>query len=309
MKFKITYRTHPSMLKRCFPIILISLIVIAIYFLAIIKMVTQCWDDPNYSHVFFIPVVSGYLVWQKKESLKNLLRKQSNLGILIIILGAITYILGTAAAEFFTTRLSFVICILGIVLFYYGKEFIKELWFPILFLLFMIPIPYVIYYSVTFPMQLLSSQAASGLLQLIAMPVLRQGNVINLPNYSLEVVEACSGLRSLMTLSALGAAMAYMTQKTISGGTFLFLLSFPIAIGANIFRLVITALGAYFISAKLAEGFLHEISGLVVFLVGFISLCIAGTIINWIGEMKSYYPIVENNKKTSSQIKSNKLVH
>jgi exosortase len=297
------------MLKRHFPIILILLVVIVIYFQVIIEMIAQWWDDSNYSHGFLIPIVSGYLIWQKKEILEKMLHKKSNLGLLTIFIGAIIYIIGTAAAEFFTVRFSFVIIILGTILFYYGKEFIKEIWFPIFFLLFMIPIPYVIYYSVTFPMQLFSSQIASGLLQLVGMPVLRQGNVINLPNYSLEVVEACSGIRSLMTLSALGAAMAYMTQKTISGGTFLFLLSFPIAIGANVFRIVITALGAYFISAKLAEGFLHEISGLVVFLVGFISLGVAGTIINWIGEMKSYYPTVENNSVISSQIESSEFAN
>jgi len=290
------------MVKRYFPIIFISVIVIAIYFQVVIEMVTQWWDDSNYSHGFLIPIVSGYLIWQKKESLVNILHKKSNLGLIVIIFGSIIYIIGTAAAEFFTARFSFVLIIFGITLFYFGKKFMKELWFPILFLLFMIPIPYVIYYSVTFPMQLLSSQMASSFLQLIDLPVLRQGNIINLPNYTLEVAEACSGLRSLMTLSALGAAMAYMIQKTTSGGVFLFLLSVPIAIGANVFRIIITALGAYFISPKLAEGFLHEISGLVVFLVGFISLGMAGTIINWIGEMKDYHPAIEQNVNSDANI-------
>ena len=296
------------MVKRYFPIILISLIVIAIYFQAIIEMVTQWWDDSNYSHGFLIPIVSIYLIWQKKEDFQNIIQKKSNLGLIIILLGAMIYIVGTAAAEFFTARFSLVVIIFGIILFYFGKEFIKELWFPILFLLFMIPIPYVIYYSVTFPMQIISSQAASSFLQLIGLDVVRQGNIINLPNYSLEVVEACSGLRSLMTLSALGAAMAYMTQKNTVSGIFLFLLSVPIAIGANVFRIVITALGAHFISPKLAEGFLHEISGLMVFLVGFLSLGMAGTVINWIRDMKDYYPDVENIDKNSSHTDSEEKV-
>ena len=124
----------------------------------------------------------------------------------------------------------------------------------------------------------------------------------------MEVVEACSGLRSLMTLSALGAAMAYITHKTTFGSISLFLLSVPIAIGANVFRIVITALGAYYISPKLAEGFLHEVSGLIVFLVGFISLAIAGTAINWIGDMDDYYPEVENTYKISSQNNSEECV-
>lgn len=285
------------MLKRHFPIVLVSLVIIAIYFQVIIEMVAQWWDDSNYSHGFLIPIVSIYLIMQKKEKLQNIARKKSNWGLIFILVGAMIYIVGTAAAEFFTARFSLVIIIFGIVLFYYGKEFIKELWFPILFLLFMIPIPYVIYYSVTFPMQILSSQASSTVLQMLGMSVVRQGNIINLPTYSLEVVEACSGLRSLMTLSALGAAMAYMTHETKFGSILLFLFSAPIAIGANVFRIVVTGLGAYFISPKLAEGFLHEVSGLIVFLVGFISLAIAGTVINWIGDMKDYYPVVEDKNK------------
>ena len=296
------------MVKRYLPIILIFIVFFAIYFQVIVEMATQWWDDSNYSHGLLIPIVSIYFIWLKKEELQKLVRKKSNLGLIFILLGAMIYIVGTAAAEFFTARFSLVVILFGIILFYYGKDFVKKLWFPILFLLFMIPIPYVIYYTVTFPMQLLSSQASTGVLQLIGMSVIREGNVINLPEYSLEVVEACSGLRSLMTLSALGAAMAYITHKTIFGSITLFLFSVPIAIGANVFRIVITALGAYFISPKLAEGFLHEVSGIIVFLVGFISLGIVGTVINWIGDMDDYYPEAENPLKISTQYKSEERI-
>jgi exosortase len=156
----------------------------------------------------------------------------------------------------------------------------------------MIPIPYVIYYAVTFPMQLFSTKIAVFFLDLFSLPVTSQGNIINLPNYQLEVVEACSGIRSLMTLTALGAAMAYMTQKTVFSGIIVFLFSIPIAIGANVFRIFITAIGAYTISPKFAEGFIHEASGLIVFLVGFLSLGGVAMMIKWFGNIKDYDPLV-----------------
>ena len=260
------------MRKKHLPLILLSILLIGIYFQVIIELVVQWWDDPNYSHGFLIPLVSGFFVWKARKKLGTLPTQNSNWGLLVLVAGLGLYVVGTAAMEYFSVRFSMVVVVIGLVLYFGGKKFLKTLWFPLAFLVFMIPIPYVIYYSVTFPMQLFSSKLACGFLQLSGLSVMRQGNVIHLPNYSLEVIEACSGLRSLMTLSALGAAMAYMTQKSLVGGVIVFFSSIPIAIGANVFRLVITALGAFLISPKFAEGFLHEASGLVVFLSGLFCL-------------------------------------
>lgn len=276
--------------KKNTPMIIVILILITVFYSILKELIHDWYVDSNYSHGFLIPVISIYLIWQKKKNMAVLQPSKSYLGLLIFLIGITILIVGTAAAEFFSVRLSFLIVLFGLTLFFYGKDFIKKLWFPLVFLIFMIPIPYVIYYSVTFPLQILSTKFATAFLQLIGFTILRQGNIIHLQNYSLEVVEACSGLRSLMTLSALGAAMAYITQKDIYKGVFLFLLSVPIAIGANVFRIIITALGAYFISPKFAEGFLHEISGLVVFLVGFVSLGLAGMIINRIDKLKYNEP-------------------
>ena len=283
-------RKIKSRLNIHLPLIILALLLIVAYFQVIISLITTWWSDSNYSHGFLIPIVSGYFIWQKKEKLRKIVQDNSTIGLVILIIGLVIYIIGVSAAEYFSTSVSLVIVIFGIILYLYGKSFIKELWFPILFLFFMIPLPYVIYYAVTFPMQLFSTRVAALLLQLFGFAVYRQGNIIHLQNYTLEVVEACSGLRSLITLTALAAAMAYLTQKTASNRAFLFLLSIPIAIGANVFRIMLTASGAVLISPELAEGFLHEISGLVVFLVGFILLEIAGTSIKWFGKIKDYQP-------------------
>ena len=274
------------------PALILIILVMVIYFPEIRELIYDWSNDDNYSHGFLIPVISGYIIWQNKKILLEIKQQKSLIGLVIFLSGLMIYTIGTAAAEFFLARMSLVIIIFGVILYIFGKEFTKQTWFPILFLFFMIPIPYVIYYAVTFPMQLFSTQIAVFFLDLFGLPVLRQGNIINLPNYQLEVVEACSGIRSLMTLTALGAAMAYMTQKTVFSGAVVFLFSIPIAIGANVFRIFITAIGAYKISPKFAEGFIHEASGLIVFLVGFLSLGAVAMIASWFGNMKDYDPLV-----------------
>lgn len=275
-------------LKKYPPVMLWSLLILGIYCHQLIDLVQQWWDDPNYGHGFLIPAVSFYLYWVRRERLQSIQPQRNFGGLAILVVGLLLCILGTAAAEFFTVRFSLVVVLWGTIWFFYGTGFIRQLWFPILYLIFMIPLPYVIYYAMSFPLQLLSTKTAVHLLQFTGLTVLRQGNIINLPNYSLEVVEACSGLRSLMTLSALGAAIAYITQKNTVSGILLFLLSIPIAMGANILRIMFTAFGAVIISPKFAEGFLHEISGLMVFLVGFLALGMLGFCFNVIG--KRFHP-------------------
>ena len=274
------------------PLLFLALLILAAYFQVITSLIKVWWSDDNYSHGFLIPLVSGYFIHQKKEKLAQVACENCNIGLVLFIIGLTIYIIGVSAAEYFSTSLSFIIVILGLTLYLYGKSFLKEIWFPIIFLCFMIPLPYVIYYNVTFPMQLLSTRVAALILQLFGFPITQQGNIIHLQNYSLEVVEACSGLRSLITLTALAAAMGYMTQKTTFSRIFILLLAIPIAIGANVFRIILTAIAAVLISPKLADGFLHDISGLVVFLVGFLSLQIAGVSINWLKKMKDYEPVV-----------------
>ena len=188
------------------------------------------------------------------------------------------FIVGNAASEYFTVRLSLVMCIFGMVLYLLGTEFTRRTWFEIVFLCFMIPIPYVIYFSATFPMQLLASKVTVFLLDLLGMPVIRQGNIIHLPNESLEVAEACSGLRSLISLLALGAIYAYITQKSIWTKAILFLSTIPIAVAGNVFRVFLTSLLVYTTDLHVTEEPMHSIMGASVFVVAFILLFIFGAI-------------------------------
>lgn len=244
-------------------------------------LISDWFRDDNYSHGFFIIPVSIAILWRKRKDL-NPNAKPSGWGIFLFVIGCIGMIFGIAASEYFTTRFSLVLVITGIGLHQLGMENFKKVWFAFFFLLFMIPIPSVIYYSATLPMQLFGSKVTTYVLQGLGVPALRQGNIIYLPEYSLEVAEACSGLRSLVTLMALGALYGYLFMPGRWLPIILFAATVPIAILTNIIRLLFTAIGAYAISTELAEDFLHELSGIVVFITALFFMLILGVLLKWL---------------------------
>ncbi|MEA1980421.1 MAG: exosortase/archaeosortase family protein [candidate division Zixibacteria bacterium] len=259
----------------------ILLFTVILFNLSVFKVLISDWyHDDNYSHGFLIIPISIYLLFNART--KFVFPAQpSKLGLLFLIPGCIGYLLGIAASEYFTTRFSLVLILTGIGLYSLGLENFRKAWFPFFFLLFMIPIPAVIYYSATAPMQLLASKATNSFLQILGVPSIRQGNIINLPDYRLEVAEACSGLRSLVTLLALSSLYAYWKIDGKIKSVILFIATFPIAIAANIFRVMVTALGAYAISKSVADSFLHELSGTIVFMIALIMIFILGAILQW----------------------------
>jgi len=260
---------------------LLVIIMLVAYFPVLYDLVLDWASDDNYSHGFLVPLVSAYFLWRDRERWRQTTFTYTPAGWVMILAALALFIVGTAGAEYFTARCSLVFLIFGLVWTFGGRPALRLAWFPIVYLLLMIPIPYVIYYSATFPMQLLASKVAGKGLAIIGVPFIRQGNVIHLPGYALEVAEACSGLRSLVALLALGAAYARLTQPTLGWQIILFICTVPIALAANIFRVWATALGAYAISPKVAEDFLHEFSGIVVFVISFIFLFILGGVFRW----------------------------
>lgn len=228
-------------------------------------LVLDWWRDPNYGHGFLVPVFSAFVLWRERERLARVIPRPSNFGI-VVMLGAIGLLLiGSLGAELFSTRFSLLVMLGGIVLFLAGWKMLRAVLFPLGFLVLMIPIPVLIYNQITFPLQLIASRFATFWLQLINVPVLREGNLIILPNYTLEVVDACSGIRSLMTLITLAIAYGYLVERSRFVRWTLVLLMIPIAIVSNSIRILGAGVLTYHFGSRMAEGFFHEFSGWVIF--------------------------------------------
>lgn len=255
----------------------ISLIILASSFLilfysTLIELGKDWLENPNYSHGFLIPVIAAYMIWQKKEELRSLPVKPSNWGVLIITFGMVVHVVSNLGAELFTMRLALIITLVGLSLFILGKKITRKIAVPFAYLIFMIPIPAIIWNKIAFPLQIFVSKMAEIIIQNIGISVLREGNILYLANTALEVVDACSGLRSLISLLALGAAFAYLSRHSKVKQWVLFLSAVPIAIMVNVLRLSLTAVLASRFGEGAAQGFPHELLGMMTFLLGLILL-------------------------------------
>ncbi len=265
-------------------LILIALVMILILYLpVIVKLARQWLGDSNYRHGLLIPIVSAIALWKKRDFFRHArVGGDTFSGLLLMAASSVLLIGGTAASELFTARLSLPVFLIGATLFIFGRAITAAAIPSLLFLFMMIPLPYIIYYKVTFPLQLLSARLAAGALGFAGVSVIREGNILYLPNYALEVVAACSGLRSLMTMLTLALVFAMFSTMSPIKKLLLSLSAVPIAVAANVVRLTVTALGAYTIGPQFADGTIHEISGLIVFVTGFILLMITAGILKWI---------------------------
>jgi exosortase len=224
-------------------------------------------------HGFFVPLVAGYIVWKRRDELLALKPEPRWWGLVVVLLGALLLVIATLGAEVFLARLSFVVTLTGMVWMLGGPPFLRKLGFPLLLLLFMMPIPSVIYTRITFPLQLIASRLAEGALTTFSIPVLREGNVLELPSQRLDVVEACSGIRSLLSLTFLALVYGYFFEKKNWIRSVLFLSTVPIAILANAGRVTLTGLLSL-VSAKFTEGALHETMGMVTFFLALIMMVV-----------------------------------
>ena len=261
----------------------ITALLAALYYKILYLLGMQWYADPDYSHGFLVPLLSGYFVWERRDKLRSLPVVPSPWGIVLLAGGLLMLVIGSAGAELYTQRTSIIVVIAGLVLLMLGREFLRALVFPIAFLFFMVPLPAIIVNAVAFPLQLFAAKTATFCLYNFGIPVLREGNVIVLAGTTLEVAEACSGIRSLQALLALGTVYAYFTQHVMWKRWTLVLLSIPIAIAANAFRVTGTGVLTHYWGVEAAQGFYHTFEGWLIFVVAFALLLICGLLLSKIG--------------------------
>ncbi len=243
-----------------------------LYAPTIVHLVSQWWHDPNFSHGFFVPVFAAFVIWQERERLTRLKPQPSWFGLLVLALALCVLIVGQMGAELFLARFSLLLLLTGMIVLFWGWRLFQALLFPLAFLLLMIPIPSIVFNQITFPLQILASKVAASVLPILNVPILREGNVINLPVMALEVAEACSGIRSLMSLVTLAIIYGYLMEKRVAMRWVLVLSAIPISVAANSVRIIGTGLLVQYWDPDKAQGFFHTFSGWLIFVVSLIML-------------------------------------
>jgi exosortase len=237
------------------------------YWPVIPGLVAQWANEPEYSHGALVPFISAYLIWSRWDSLRAAPVTPGYAGVGVMAFATLMYIAGSVGADLFLQRTSFVVMLAGAVLFVAGPAVLRLVLFPLAFLLLMIPLPGIIFNAIAFPLQLFAAQVASRVLELCDVPVFREGNVMHLAAASLDVEEACSGIRSLLSLTTLSIVYVYLVHKSWISRVLLVAAVIPIAIIANVFRVTITGLLAHYASVETAMSVFHTASGISVFLI------------------------------------------
>ena len=248
-----------------------------VYWPIILPMVRDWASDDNYSHGFLVPLIAGYLAFMRKDDLAAATVKPANAGLFLFSIGIVVLLLGWLGTEYFTMRSSLVIIIAGSVLYLLGWEIFKILLAPLCYLLLMVPIPYIIYDAAAFPLKLLVTEVSVLSMKALGIVVWQEGNILMFPNITLEVADACSGLRSIMSLLALGAAYAFVLHTKIRDRIILILTTLPIAVLTNCLRVIATGILAQYFGSAAAEGFFHEFAGLFVFGAAVVMFVALGT--------------------------------
>lgn len=216
-------------------------------------LIKAWYTSENHSHGFFIIPSSLFILWQKKDELSQIPIQPSKWGLVLFIFSLFLYIFAYLAEINTVASFSMLLLLPGVVIYLYGYPMLREILFPLCFLLFMIPVPAQIYSALTIPLQLFVSKVSVGITQLFSIPVYHTGNVIHLPDRTLQVVQACSGLRSMMSLLALSAMFGYFTLRSNLLRSILFVSGIPTAIIVNIFRIVLIVLAFYYFNYDLVQ--------------------------------------------------------
>jgi len=230
------------------------------------------WNQADNSHGLLVPFVSLGLIWIGRDRLRQDEVSTSGAGLVLMACSLGVYLLALVGGVAVMTRIMFVFSLAGMILFLFGWNVFRPLVFPLFFLLFMVPVPVSVIGLVTLPLQSFATRLSSEVIQYCSIPVLREGNMLYFVNSQLEVAEACSGIRSLVAMVMLGTLFGYLSRQPLWIKGLLLLSTVPVAMFANILRISGTGVLAHFFGDQVARGFLHEFSGLAVFIFGFLLL-------------------------------------
>lgn len=262
----------PSVRTSRWQLLFLAVAIVWLYHSIGVRLAHQWWTDPDFSHGFFVPLFSLYVVWQNRSRLASLPQRPSWLGLPVIAVAMAALVVGNLGAELFLSRVSFLFLLAGLILFFQGPSYFRALLFPWAFLILMIPIPVIIFNEITFPLQILASKVAGSTLPICDVPVFREGNVMHLAAIDLEVAEACSGIRSLLSLTTLAIIYGYLVETRNWVRVALAVAAVPIAVVANSLRIIGTGLIVQYWDKTKAEGFLHTFQGWLIFVVSLIML-------------------------------------
>lgn len=253
-------------------LLVLSGLVLLLYARVLGPMVAQWWSDPNYGHGFLVPLFAAWVLWRERRRWSEVPIRASNWGIAILFSALGLLLLGILGSEHFTERISLLFLIAGILVFLAGWSALRHVSFPLGYLAFMVPLPAILYYQLTFPLQLLASRLGADGLVAIGVPTIREGNLLILPNCTLEVVEACSGVRSLLSLLAAVVGYMYLFETSLWKRCLLIAAVVPVVILSNALRLVAAGVLSYRYGPGVDSGLVHTALGLVCFVAGLLAI-------------------------------------
>ncbi len=248
------------------------------------RLFAQWMNDPNFQHGIFVPIFVLFVLWQDRKRIGQIDSAPSWTGLMLLVVGLLMLIVGVLGAELFFSRTSLMVLLAGLIVLFQGWDFFRAVLFPWACLILMIPIPNLLLQKVTFPLQMLAARLSSDFLPICGVPVLREGNVIKLPAMpqGMEVAEACSGIRSLLTLVTLAVIYGFMMEKRKWVRVVLAISSVPIAVFANGFRIFVTGILVQYWDPDKAQGFYHSFEGWLIFVASMIMLFALHRVINWV---------------------------
>jgi exosortase len=236
-------------------------------------------DKKEYSHGFLVPLISAYVIWTKRQELRDAIVIPEWKGLAVLITGVFLYIAGNVAFEPFVRQVSFIVTIIGLIYLLLGKEMLRGLLFPVGYLFFMIPLPYIVMNSIAIRLRLIDATVTYKVLHSLGMPIFQDGATLELPNISLSVADLCTGILSVVAIITLSVFYAYMTQRHFISRMTLVFIAIPVAVVSNMFRLIMTVGLVYFYGQRALSSAIHEFHGTANFLIDVALLVLAGRLL------------------------------